>query len=87
MRKTLFPPHKYLEHVGLLSPLEAPHHFKINDEWEFREGVVTDIPCKENKGSWIDIGLRNVLTYLFICLYSAIIIIYELIFMILENSS
>ena len=60
LRKSLFPPHKYLEHVGLLCPLEAPHHFKINDDWEFREGVVTDIPHKENKGSWVDIGLKNV---------------------------
>jgi methyltransferase len=63
LRKSLFAPHKYLEHVGLLAPLEAPHHFKLNDEWQFREGVVTDIPSKEDKGSWIDVGLLNVRIY------------------------
>jgi predicted SPOUT superfamily RNA methylase MTH1 len=68
LRKSLFPPHKYLEHVGLLSPLEAPHHLKINDEWTYREGVITDIPIKENKGSWVDIGLKNV-KYIFFLLY------------------
>lgn len=45
---------------GLLNAIEAPHHFKINDEWEYREGVVTDLPNKEDHGSWIDIGLMNV---------------------------
>ncbi|RMZ99481.1 hypothetical protein BpHYR1_028730 [Brachionus plicatilis] len=59
LRKALFPPHKYLEHVGLLHPLEAHHHFKLNDHWEYRDGVVTDIPSKDGKGSWVDIGLLN----------------------------
>lgn len=46
--------------IGLLTPLDAPHHLKINDEWTYREGVTTDIPSKSNKGSWVDIGLMNV---------------------------
>ena len=41
-------------------PLEAPHHFRISDEWAYREGVTTDIPSKDGKGSWVDIGLMNV---------------------------
>lgn len=60
LRRGLFPQHKYLEHVGLLNAIEAPHHFKKTDEWNYREGVVTDIPSKEGKGSWVDIGLYNV---------------------------
>ncbi len=61
LRKALFPPHKYLENVGLLNPLEAPHHLRRDDECEFREGVVTDkLPSKDGKGSWVDIGLMNV---------------------------
>ena len=40
--------------------MDAPHHFRKDDEWEYREGVVTDIPAKDNKGSWVDIGLMNV---------------------------
>lgn len=50
---------------GLLVPLEAPHHFRINDEWNYREGVTTDIPSKDGKGSWVDIGLMNVIFSLF----------------------
>lgn len=47
--------------TGLLNAIEAPHHFKKHDEWNYREGVVTDIPSKEGKGSWVDIGLYNVI--------------------------
>lgn len=47
--------------AGLLNAIEAPHHFKKHDEWNYREGVVTDIPSKEGKGSWVDIGLYNVI--------------------------
>ena len=65
LRKSLFPPHRYLEHVGLLSPLESTHHLKLNDEWTYREGVVTDIPSKEGHGSYVDIGLMNVTRPLF----------------------
>ena len=60
LRKQLFPSHKYLEHVGLVSPVEAPHHLKLHDEWTYREGVVTDTPTKDDRGSWVDIGLKNV---------------------------
>ena len=60
LRKSLFPQHKYLEHVGLLNPLESPHHLRRDDHWEYREGVVVDLPNKDGKGSWVDVGLMNV---------------------------
>jgi predicted SPOUT superfamily RNA methylase MTH1 len=60
LRKSFFPSQKLLEFVGLLNPLDAPHHFRLHDEWEFREGVTTDIPCKEESGTWVDVGLMHV---------------------------
>ncbi len=63
LRRGLFQQHRYLEHVGLLNAIEAPHHFKKDDEWNYREGIVTDIPSKEGKGSWVDIGLYNVIIW------------------------
>jgi predicted SPOUT superfamily RNA methylase MTH1 len=61
LRKKFFPQQRLLEFVGLLNPLDSLHHLKINDNWEYREGVTTDIPCKEEDGCWVDIGLPNVI--------------------------
>ena len=42
-----------------MSPLDAPHHLRI-DEWcKYREGVTIKRPCKEGEGSWVNIGLRQ----------------------------
>jgi predicted SPOUT superfamily RNA methylase MTH1 len=60
LRKALFPPHRYLEAVGLLNPIETPHHLRKTDQWEYREGVVVDMPNKDGKGSFVDIGLMHV---------------------------
>ena len=60
LRKSFFPSQKLLEFVGLLNPLDAPHHYRIHDEWEYREGVTTDIQCKEENGTWVDVGLMHV---------------------------
>jgi predicted SPOUT superfamily RNA methylase MTH1 len=60
LRKAIFPPHRYLEAVGLLNPIETPHHLRKHDQWEFREGVVVDMPNKDGKGSFVDIGLMHV---------------------------
>ncbi|KAA8497571.1 putative methyltransferase [Porphyridium purpureum] len=40
LRKFFFPVSDDLRYVGLLIPLEAPHHLKINELLRFREGVV-----------------------------------------------
>lgn len=40
-----------------MNPLEAPHHLRANEWFEYREGVVIKRPSKESKGSWVNIGL------------------------------
>jgi len=59
MRKQLFPQHKDLQYAGLLNPLDSPHHLRADEEAEFREGIVTDKPVAEGKGSWVHVGLTN----------------------------
>src|SRR5699024_2768777 len=46
-----------LQYAGLLNPLESQHHFKANDQSEYREGVVLSKPCRA--GSFVNVGLRN----------------------------
>ncbi|WVZ63562.1 hypothetical protein U9M48_013185 [Paspalum notatum var. saurae] len=38
LRRRLFPMHKNLKFVGLLPPLDAPHHVRKHEWSEFREG-------------------------------------------------
>lgn len=57
LRKYFFPLHKDLEHTGEIHPLQIPSHLGINDESEYREGVVMNKPVKEGKGSYVNIGL------------------------------
>ena len=59
LRKRLFPISNTLRHVGLIMPLECCHHLQISDVFEYREGVVLKRPFKDDKGSWVDIGLRK----------------------------
>lgn len=42
-----------------MNPLECKHHFKMEDEVPYREGVVVDRPCKDDS-SWVEIGLKKV---------------------------
>lgn len=57
LRKFFFPLHKDLKYCGLLNPLDAPHHLRQSNEFQYREGVVMDIPSKV--GSFVNIGLLN----------------------------
>ncbi|XP_072518829.1 putative methyltransferase C9orf114 homolog [Salminus brasiliensis] len=59
LRKVFFPKHPDLQFAGLLNPLDSPHHMRIDDEAEFREGVVMDRPCKAGKGSLVNCGMRK----------------------------
>lgn len=45
--------------VGLLNPLDCPHHTKAREDSQYREGIVVDKPTKEKKGSFIDVGLQK----------------------------
>ncbi|XP_062867751.1 putative methyltransferase C9orf114 homolog isoform X2 [Trichomycterus rosablanca] len=59
LRKAFFPKHHDLQFAGLLNPLDSPHHMRVDEEAEFREGVVVDRPCKAGKGSFVNGGMRK----------------------------
>ena len=67
LRKALFPVHEDLKYAGLLNPVDAPHHMRMEDRSQYREGVVLRDKKRQgeimdefdDKGSLVDIGLRN----------------------------
>ncbi|XP_031433269.1 putative methyltransferase C9orf114 homolog isoform X1 [Clupea harengus] len=59
LRKAFFPKHQDLQFAGLLNPLDSPHHMRMDEGAEFREGLVLDRPCKAEKGSYVDCGMRK----------------------------
>ncbi|XP_069775361.1 putative methyltransferase C9orf114 homolog isoform X2 [Narcine bancroftii] len=59
LRKFFFPKHQDLQFAGLLNPLDSPHHVRIDEDSEYREGVVVDRPSKPKKGSFVNCGLRK----------------------------
>ncbi|CAN6204093.1 unnamed protein product [Urochloa humidicola] len=61
LRRRLFPMHKNLKFVGLLPPLDAPHHVRKHEWSEFREGVTLEGDHSKG-GTLVDVGLsKNVL--------------------------
>ncbi|KAM3874012.1 putative methyltransferase C9orf114 homolog [Diretmus argenteus] len=59
LRKWFFPKHQDLQYAGLLNPLDSPHHMRIDEESEYREGIVLDRPSKPGKGSLVNCGMRK----------------------------
>ncbi|KAK2827542.1 hypothetical protein Q7C36_018468 [Tachysurus vachellii] len=59
LRKAFFPKHHDLQFAGLLNPLDSPHHMRIDEESNFREGVIVDRPSKAGKGSFVNCGMRK----------------------------
>ncbi|XP_054710725.1 putative methyltransferase C9orf114 [Uloborus diversus] len=59
LRKYYFPLHKDLEYAGLLNPLDIPHHLRVDEDSEYREGIVLNKPVKEGRGSFVYIGLKK----------------------------
>uniref|UniRef100_A0A069DYS1 Uncharacterized protein n=1 Tax=Panstrongylus megistus TaxID=65343 RepID=A0A069DYS1_9HEMI len=59
LRKLLFPLDEDLRYVGLLNPVEAPHHFRSNQLSIYREGVVIDKTNKNGQKSFAEIGLTS----------------------------
>ena len=53
--RALVPFHKDLRLAGLLPPLDAPHHMRVMEWKQYREGVV--LRSDPVAGSFIDIGL------------------------------
>ncbi|XP_077593015.1 putative methyltransferase C9orf114 homolog [Stigmatopora nigra] len=59
LRKMFFPKHQDLQYAGLLNPLDSPHHMRIDEESDYREGIVLDRPTKPGKGSLVNCGMRK----------------------------
>ncbi|XP_028318641.1 putative methyltransferase C9orf114 homolog isoform X2 [Gouania willdenowi] len=59
LRKWFFPKHPDLQYAGLLNPLDSPHHMRIDEESDYREGIVLDRPAKLGKGSLVNCGMRK----------------------------
>ncbi|KAJ3105329.1 hypothetical protein HDU97_008226 [Phlyctochytrium planicorne] len=55
--KALFPVHRDLKFAGLINPLEAPHHMRLEDQSLFREGVTTN--RKTESGTVVDCGMQK----------------------------
>lgn len=58
LRKHFFPIHNDLKFAGILNPLDAPHHLREQNNFKFREGVVTNKPVGNGKGSLVYVGLK-----------------------------
>lgn len=60
LRSSFFPLHEDLKSVGLLNPLDAPHHLRSNEKCLYREGVVLPATRFHNKGTTlVNVGLRK----------------------------
>ena len=42
-----------------MNPIDSPHHLKEHEEFQFREGVVTERLPSEKEGCFVNIGLRK----------------------------
>ncbi|XP_055531300.1 putative methyltransferase C9orf114 [Wyeomyia smithii] len=59
LRKSFFPMHNDLKYCGLVNPLDSQHHLRQASEFEFREGVVTNKPTKNDRSAFVNVGLLN----------------------------
>lgn len=62
LRKSLIAKHDSLRLVGLLPPLDAPHHLRKHEWGPYREGVTLRDKVPNSAGTLVDVGLsKNVL--------------------------
>uniref|UniRef100_A0A2P2L479 Protein C9orf114 n=1 Tax=Rhizophora mucronata TaxID=61149 RepID=A0A2P2L479_RHIMU len=59
LRKALFPKHNSLRFVGMLPPLDAPHHLRKHEWAPFREGVTLKEKAPKSGGTLVDVGLTK----------------------------
>ncbi|CAN6452304.1 unnamed protein product [Victoria cruziana] len=59
LRRSLFPKHNSLRFVGLLPPLDAPHHVRKHEWLPFREGVTLKGNPSSSSGTLVDVGLNK----------------------------
>jgi len=65
LRRQLLPEHPDLKKVGLLAPLDAPHHLRKQEKLAYREGAVMNkdasnypaAPDDESVGCWVNCGI------------------------------
>ncbi|KAK9992551.1 hypothetical protein SO802_027536 [Lithocarpus litseifolius] len=58
LRKALFPKHNSLRFVGVLPPLDAPHHLRKHEWAPYREGVTLKERSPDS-GTLVDVGLHK----------------------------
>ncbi|GLU08843.1 hypothetical protein SLE2022_257280 [Rubroshorea leprosula] len=62
LRKALFPVHSNLRFVGMLPPLDAPHHLRKHEWATYREGITLKEKATNSSATVVDVGLsKNVL--------------------------
>ncbi|XP_073156605.1 uncharacterized protein [Henckelia pumila] len=59
LRKDLFPKHNSLRFVGLLPPLDAPHHLRKHEWCSYREGITRKNLDAGSVGTHVDVGLSK----------------------------
>ncbi|XP_042020820.1 putative methyltransferase C9orf114 isoform X2 [Salvia splendens] len=59
LRKSLFPMHSSLRVVGLLPPLDAPHHLRKHEWATYREGIAREKLEQGSAGTLVDVGLSK----------------------------
>lgn len=59
LRKSLFPWHTSLKFVGLLPPLDAPHHLRKHEWASYREGISREKLDQGSVGTLVDVGLSK----------------------------
>ncbi|CAJ1969382.1 unnamed protein product [Cylindrotheca closterium] len=59
LRRHFFPMHPDLQFAGLLAPTDAPHHVRVEDHSQFREGVVLEKRPTNPSASLVNCGIRS----------------------------
>lgn len=60
LRRSFFPMHPDLQFSGLLAPIDAPHHVRVDERSKYREGVVLDkLGSGPDAGSLVNVGIRG----------------------------
>ncbi|KAG7609749.1 Nucleic acid-binding OB-fold [Arabidopsis suecica] len=59
LRKSLFPKQNDLRYVGMLPPLDAPHHLRKHEWEQYREGVTLSEKAPNSEGTLVDVGLSK----------------------------
>ncbi|CAH2072377.1 unnamed protein product [Thlaspi arvense] len=59
LRKSLFPKQNDLRYVGMLPPLDAPHHLRKHEWEQYREGVTMNEKAPNSESTMVDVGLSK----------------------------